>query len=210
MGSRRFGASVLVLCLLVVALGGCRAPNLQDRMDDAGEIFRLNFGLGPGFLVNAHATRFVGAGLGAYDSRRYGFRDGYGWVWDERRYDFNLGIPIWGWEDVDSVVYGGMPLTMLRGDAHDRYAPGVRWYHFPDMPLTIRDRNRGWLEVSANVHLIWVGVDVGVDAGEFLDYLFGWFGVDLASDDAWTGEDLEKHDSDPVPPGPGVYPDTVR
>jgi hypothetical protein len=91
-------------CLAAATLAGCRAPNRQDRNDDAAEILRLNVGLGPGLLVNAHATRCIAVGLGAYEARRYGFRNGYGWIWDERRYDTNLIIPIWGWEDVDAVA----------------------------------------------------------------------------------------------------------
>ena len=202
------GAGAAVLCASLVLLGGCKAPNLQDRMDDAGEIFRLNVGLGPGFLANVHATRALALGIGSYDARRIGFRNGYGWIWDERRYDTNLVIPLWGWEDVDSVLYGSMPKTLLRGDEHDPLPPGKEegWLRWADMPLTLRDKNRGWLEVSANVHIIWIGIDVGVDAGEFLDCLAGWAGLDPAGDDAHSRAEFEKHDVELVTPSQGPAP----
>ncbi len=182
----------LALCMSLATLAGCQGPNLQDRMDDTAEIVRLNGGLGPGLLANVHVTRLLAVGVGAYEARRYGFRNGYGWIWDERRYDANLGIPIWGWEDVDAVVHGGMPKSLLRGDERD-----VCWWA---PPLTIADKNRGWLEVSANLHLIWLGLDVGVDCGELLDCICGWFGFDPAGDDAWTGKDVAKHEPGPTPP----------
>ena len=195
----------LALCACVV---GCKAPNLRDRMDDTAEILRLNVGLGPGLLANAQATRAIGLGLGMYESRRYGFRNGYGWIWDERRYDTNLIIPIWGWEDVESTYYGGMPPSLLHGDLHDPLPPGKEpgFWRWAEMPLTINDRTRGWFEVSANVHALIVGVDVGLDVGELVDWLFGWVGLDLAGDDSWTGRELEKHDR--PPPRPHRFPGT--
>jgi hypothetical protein len=204
------GLGLAVCGLLAVA--GCKSPNLKDRMDDSAEILRCNVGWGPGLLVNAHVTRCLALGAGAYDARRFGFRNGHGWIWDERRYDTNLVIPIWGWEDVDSVYYGGMPVTPIRGDDLDRLPPGedpggLRW---AQMPLTLNDRNRGWLEVSANAHLIWVGIDLGLDVGELVDYLLGWVGVDLAGDDCWTGKHVERHDPPPVPPGPGPHADILK
>ena len=191
----------VVLCVLLAACTGCKAPNLQDRMNDAGQVARLNVGLGPGFLVNAQVTRALELGVGAYDARRCGFRNGYGWIWDERRYDTNLVIPIWGWEDVDAVLYGGMPVTPVRGDDRHPLPPGTErcCWRWSGMPLTINDKNRGWLEVAANVHLIYFGIDAGVDVGQFIDWAAGWFGLDPAGDDQWTGVEVEKHGPSPTP-----------
>jgi len=201
-------ALAFVLCALVAAAAGCKAPNLQDRMDDAAEMCRLNLGLGPGLLVNAHVTRCLALGMGTYEARRFGFRNGHGWIWDERRYDTNLIIPIWGWEDVVAVVHGGMPKTLLRGDDHDPLPPGekpgdLRW---AEMPLTINNKNRGWLEVSANVHLIVIGLEAGIDFGEVLDYALGWFGIDIMGDDSRSAAERERHDPDHPHSRPG--PDT--
>jgi len=192
----------LLLCSVLAALCGCRAPSFQDRMDDGAELLRLNLGGGPGFLVNVHATRCLALGVGVYEARRYGFRNGRGWVWDERRYDTNLVAPIWGWEDVTAVVHGNMPVTPVRGDEQDPRRPGeepgkLRWAR---MPLTLNDPNRGWFEVSASVHVIWVGVDVGFDVGELVDFLCGWAGLDPAGDDEHTGEPVERHEPGPSPP----------
>ena len=194
------------LCVLVAASAGCKAPNLQDRLDDTAEICRLNFGLGLGLLANVHVTRFAAVGLGAYDARRYGFRNGYGWIWDERRYDTNLIIPIWGWEDVDSVAYGDMPKTLLHGDQHDPLPPGdkpgaLRW---AEMPLTLNNKNRGWFEVSANLHVICIGLEAGIDFGELVDWALGWFGIDIMGDDSHTGAAVQRHGPDPIqrPQGP--------
>ena len=185
---KRTLVAAFTLCLAVF-FSGCKGPNLQDRMDDGAEILRLNLGVGPGLLANVQATRLLALGAGTYEARRFGFRNGHGWVWDERRYDTNLVIPIWGWEDVDSVLYGGMPVTQVRGDAYPS-----------DLPWTIQDKSRGWLELSANAHLLFIGVDAGVDAGEFVDWLVGWVGLDPAGDDAWTGAPAEPHNAPPTPP----------
>lgn len=195
---------VCIMIFSIAMLAGCKAPSMQDRSNDGAQIFRFNVGLGPGLLVNAQVTRVLQLGVGTYESRRYGFRDGHGWVWDERRYDMNLIAPIWGWEDVPSVLHGGMPVTPLYGDQYDRLPPGEEpgGWGWAEMPLAINDKNRGWFEVAANVHLIFVGVDAGIDFGEMADYVFGWFGLDLAGDDSNTGAPLEKH-TPPLPPPPG-------
>lgn len=195
------------ICIIVMSmaiLAGCKTPSLQDRMRDGAEIFRLNVGLGPGLLVNAQVTRAIELGAGTYEARRFGFRNGHGWIWDERRYDMNLLVPIWGWSDVPSVLRGGMPRTYLYGDQHDRLPPGEEpgFWGWAEMPLTINDKTRGWFEVALNVHVLFIGVDAGVDFGELVDWTFGWFGLDLAGDDSNTGAKLEKH-TPPLPPPPG-------
>ncbi len=175
---------------------GCRTPHLRDRLDDSARIFRLNVGAGPGFLVNAHVSRAVALGFGAYESRRFGFRNGHGWVWDERRYDANLLVPIWGWEDVETTYQGSMPVSHLYGDEKNPHEPGKE-YRWPVHPAaTLQNSNRGWGEISVNVHLIWLGVDAGVDFGQFIDYIVGWFGLDLMGDDSRTGAEVVPHDPD--------------
>jgi hypothetical protein len=190
--------AVLVLCVGAIALTGCVAPNISDRMDDAAEMFRFNIAYGPGLLVNAQVTRCLALGLGSYETRRCGFRNGYGWSWDERRYDMNLIVPIVGWEDVTAVQSGSMPITAVHGDAQDPLAPEEGFCNWTQ--LTINDKNRGWFEVSANVHLIWVGLEAGVDVGEIVDWALGWFALDIMGDDDHTGRDVEKHDPPPPPP----------
>jgi hypothetical protein len=203
MTSTRTASAVLAVLLIGSTVIGCRTPNLSDRMDDAGEMFRFNIAYGPGLLANVHVTRALALGLGTYETRRCGFRNGYGWSWDERRYDMNLIVPIYGWEDVTAVQYGGMPLTQVYADQKDLCCPEAGFCSNPR--LTINNPNRGWLEVSANVHLIWLGLEAGVDVGEILDWAFGWFGLDLAGDDRHTGENVEKHDP-PSPPPPRYSP----
>lgn len=38
-------------------------------------------------------------------------------------------------------------------------------------------------DVEAHAHFVLVGCGVGFSPGEFLDFLLGWFGVDIAGDD---------------------------
>ncbi len=38
-------------------------------------------------------------------------------------------------------------------------------------------------DVSVGVHALLVGASVGFSPGEFLDFLLGWFGLDIAGDD---------------------------
>ena len=196
---------ILAAALCLAALAGCRAPNLQDRMDDSARIFRLNIGWGPGFLVNVQVTRPIELGFGAYEARRCGFRNGHGWIWDERRYDGNLIVPLWGWEDVDDVYYGSMPKTTLRGDDARRLLPDERSgpFRWADAPMTLGDENRGWLEVAFNVHIIYVGIEAGVDVGQLVDYVAGWFGWDPLNNDKHRKYPLERHGPNPTPPGPG-------
>ncbi|MFO7900277.1 MAG: hypothetical protein R6V58_14600 [Planctomycetota bacterium] len=212
---KKIGPTVLALLPLVLLAGaGCKGPTLRDRYDDSAEIFRLNVGLGPGLLANAHVSRAVALGLGTYQARRYGFRNGHGWIWDERRYDTNLVLPIWGWEDVDATYYGSMPVSLIHGDDKDPLRPGEepgRW-KWARNPLTINNPNRGWGEISANLHLVFIGLDAGIDFGELADYLLGWFGVDIMGDDSRTGAegiDVERHDPPPRPPPPGPHTDIL-
>lgn len=193
---------VLALGVLTAAAAGCKAPCLQDRMNDAGQMFRLNVGCGPGLLFNLHLGRPVAIGAGAYETRRVGFRNGYGWVWDERRYDANFFVPFWGWEDVDEVLYGRMPKTLLHGDEHHSEPTGETpgETRKSEKPLTINDHNRGWFELSLNLHLIWLGIDFGVDFGEIVDYAAGWFGLDPANDDqSHHRRPVERHDPAAMP-----------
>lgn len=190
--------AILVLCVATVALTGCTAPNISDRLDDGAEMCRLNIAYGPGLLANVNVTRCLALGLGSYEARRCGFRNGYGWSWDERRYDMNLVVPIFGWEDVIAVQRGSMPLTPVFGDQKDPTAPEEGFCSRAQ--LTINDESRGWFEVSANAHFIWVGIEAGVDVGEVLDWALGWFGLDIMGDDDHTGQNVEKHNPPPPPP----------
>jgi hypothetical protein len=142
-------------------------------------------GWGPGILANLHVTRLLAVGSGSYADERLGVRNGEGWIWRERRMDCNLLVPMYGGVEVVETRYGGMDevefSSLIEPSAVDT-SDADRWL-WVKVPRTLHDPSRGWTELSANVHLVLLGADVGVDPAQIVDFLFGWVGVDVMNDD---------------------------
>lgn len=199
-----------LLSLCCAAGSGCAelGTYFADRGRDFGEIFRVQAGLGVGLGAAAQAGPVAHLGLGG---GVIPYQYGVGWTYG-RGYAFGLGGAdlydvelFWpatligdgsgrslgeGWHhvadregrrDVDSrdhVCWGLAPGLFTRFPSPEgrllwtpRGAETNRWGHV-----------HSWdLEASAYAGLL--VVRVGVSPGELLDFVLGWFGVDLARDD---------------------------
>jgi len=203
---------VLGGCLLGTA-PGCKAFNayMTDRGRDFSEIARVQVGFGAGLGVSAQAGPVAHAGFGV-GVIPYEF--GVGWVYGTG-YAFGLNsIELMDSEiywPFTWIPVGGDPLGAgfhtagdgigprgAGGHRHVCYGlmPGLVGYE-PDsgvMHWTPRgfDADRyghihSW-DVEASVYAGFLVARVGFSPGEFLDFLLGWFGVDIANDDTAAQE----------------------
>lgn len=169
-------ATAIIVCGLLTAgllsAAGCSATDYAHRRAcDFGDVFRFHVGSGHGILANVHASRYVAVGVGEYSATRYGVIHGRYGAWQETRGDMNLVVPFHGYTDVNEVYAGNVRRTRLQST----YRQGVRY--------TIYDEMRGLAELSVNAHVLVIGLDAGIDVGEFGDFLLGIAGIDAAGDD---------------------------
>jgi hypothetical protein len=172
---RHFLCLFVPLCLCAFAACGCVGPAeyLKDRALDAVDPFRANVSVGPGLHGNVNATRFVALGAGRCRATRVGIRRGQWGAWNETRWDLNLLVPVLGDTRIHKAYFGQIdPST-------NRDTLGV----MEAFPPAVGDRTRGAFEVSANLHVIYLGAEAGLDLGELADFVLGWLGVDIANDD---------------------------
>ena len=203
---------LLCLLLLGAALlgsaSGCKAFSayMADRGRDFGEIARVQIGIGAGLGVSAQAgpTAHAGFGLGVIP-----YELGVGWVYGDgyafgvnskERMDSEIYWPF-TWINV-----GGDPLGAGFHTAGDSIAPRglsghrhVCWGLMPGLIAEEPDSGvmhwtpRGldsdrwghihsW-DVEAAVYAGFIVARVGFSPGEFLDFLLGWFLIDIAGDD---------------------------
>jgi hypothetical protein len=126
---------------------------LPNRVFDLLDIVRARVRLGPGIAVGARATEAVDAELGAYTSVFAGLPGPRG------RPRLNLPIGVENYTGVEVSVASG-------GTDNDRTGP-----------------NYGALEFGAGFHAGLLGLDLGVDPGELVDFATGLLFIDLIDDD---------------------------
>lgn len=176
-------ATMKMLSFLVVMIllqtTGC-AAYLRDRAKDASEIIELGIGLSVGVDLSGRATKVVQAGFGSYTGDWVGLKEGRFAVWHESRIE--MGVSPFFFQELyrlsDTLLEIQHPIL---GD------PGYEEFLNDYWLIT----DRGFFQVGATVNLIVVGVDVGFEMGEFADFVTGWFGMDLLSDDAYARTDDE-------------------
>jgi hypothetical protein len=196
-----------VLSLIgVVVLVGC-APGRVADLRDSG---RLSFGIGAGLAVDAKAGPLTHPSLGtAYSSAKVGFesRDVHGAFYEvgtsdphaafwAKRHGASLGQALnsSGWraayevhEYEAAIIAVGHPhgqdrpeilVTEIRGEELDGILEEKTWLPFdPDLSFT----NATDLQVGATALL--VSARAGFNTLEFLDFLLGFVGLDIAGDD---------------------------
>ena len=69
-----------------------------------------------------------------------------------------------------------------------RYAPTIHWRASPRVwsADAIRRNRRAHIhlfDIEVRVHALIMSARAGFSPGEFVDFLLGWFGVDIAGDD---------------------------
>ncbi|MCI0343109.1 MAG: tetratricopeptide repeat protein [Planctomycetales bacterium] len=203
--------TVMALAVVVFTGPGCETAfgkYLAGRARDLGDCFRLQagvaYGLGGG--VQAAGLAHVGLGVGFFD-RRYGG----GWMYGEG-YAFGADTdPERAPEAKEGEFYLLVAhLSFRRGwgighAVEDLHGPHLCWVLVPaaltwergregdewiwtDSSDEVLQRERRWARVhafdmEASAYAGVVGLRAGFSPGEFLDFLLGWFGLDIAGDD---------------------------
>ncbi len=196
--------SGIVLPSLLLVASGCNAPGARDQSTpelgyfcargmDFLDILEFNVGAGTGLHASA-GVEPIRVGLGGYKSTKAGMMGRSIGTWDESRNELFIGLhDLVCWEK--RPCYGNGYLfthdeTHRRNvlpDADETERP--TFYEDWGWATRYEDWEKPWLDVSAEVHLLFVGVDAGFSIQETLDFLLGIFGVDSVSHD----------DHEPVP-----------
>ncbi|MCI0341317.1 MAG: hypothetical protein L0216_09240 [Planctomycetales bacterium] len=191
---------------------GCGAFGnyLANRSRDFGECFRVQAGLGFGLGAGVRVGGVVEAGLGL-GAMPYplglGWNYGYGYALGAATHEIegksDSALP------VDAEFLFPVPLLMPGEGPNAVYAeigirgPGrlVGRYSYGALPALISyGRKKTWIwsdddtgtnrwlrvhafDVEASAYAGFVCARVGFSPGEFLDFVLGWFGIDIAGDD---------------------------
>ena len=204
-----------ILTALGLAAGlaaGCNTAvgnYFANRGRDLGECFRgeLGVGLGIGGGVRGAGLADVGLGFGGI-SRTTGigwvYGDGFAFSADKVQghatSDFEVWLPFYHRSADNSAL--GMHLQRLGGRQHDCFWLLPAAFHsindrvsstlrYSPWSPKVNDAHVAWARVHAfdvevSAYALLIGVKVGFSPGEFVDFLLGWFGLDIAGDDrAW-------------------------
>ncbi|MCZ6691122.1 MAG: hypothetical protein O7H41_16160 [Planctomycetota bacterium] len=192
----------LILIAIITVATGCQTTvgnYLGNRGRDLGECFTIQAALGVGLAVEAKLAGVAHVCVGAGGPvLPLGFE--YGRFNPPRIYDI---VPF-------HSAYAGLPVSFLLGP---KSHTGTRLYPLhlsSDFPrneehscywllpgLFSFQRDVKWIwgsqgstwarihafDIEAGVFVGIIGVRAGFSPGEFVDFLLGWFGVDIAGDD---------------------------
>jgi len=157
---------------------------LKDRALDLADIIQFDLSFGDGWLVNAHATKWLQAGGGYLNHGiRWGLlKRAYG-TWSDDRVEGGLaaGFNLY-WVDITRIPIWGTSTLFEHEFA----------YEGPDY---LSNHDRHWSDVGLNAHVAFLGANVGVSVFELVDAALGfaafpslWAGpagpeMDIADDD---------------------------
>jgi hypothetical protein len=152
-------------------------PNLKvqagryflSRWYDLIDIVDFSFGAGPGFLINAHATKFAQVGFGYSDAYHVGFRGRSAGVWREKRLE--AGVSLLYYQKVKRERVTGW-VESFRADKMD----------LDTATVYANNNDRAFTGIGAMVHVL-VMVNVNVRPAQAADFVLGWFTVDVLDDD---------------------------
>lgn len=152
-------------------------PNLKvqaghyflSRFYDMLDIADFSIGAGPGFLVNARATKFAQFGFGYSDAYRVGFRGRSAGIWREKR--FEAGVSLLYWQKIKRERISGW-VESFRTDKMDLDTADVY----------LNNNDRAYTGIGATIHAL-ILVDVNVRPAQAADFILGWFGIDVLDDD---------------------------
>ena len=185
---RRGFLDSLLAAAFLITLSGCQSAGryFEDRALDFSDIVRLEWGW-PAFGVHVDATPLVSTGLDVWLAYPpYGGTAGnYQSRVPERASFVGYSTVFWYARDMD-----GDPLARDPENPDDfppPYASFVTQVHrlgyaFDDRPASERLRPIHWLDVEAD----WgfgIGLRTRVSPGQTLDFVLGWFGLDIGEDD---------------------------
>jgi HEAT repeat protein len=192
---RLLSAVVVLACITTT---GCAEfkTYMKDRSNDLADCFTVRAGLSTGLGVRTQITNFfsVSAG-GSFEEEKSGYFGrapvnikGF-WVGEpfltfmafrhvgESPFSPGMFTDVRRYED--RALPAAMGLTLLGGLNVVELQPSNENYRMkPPTPFL---REKFFIEVSATLGV--VGFDLGFNPVEFVDFLLGWFGADVAGDD---------------------------
>ncbi|NUN47750.1 MAG: hypothetical protein HUU15_02840 [Candidatus Brocadiae bacterium] len=164
---RRAGTTSLLLgaCLLA----GCGW--LGDRARDAADIVHVDAGVGPQIGATVRLTHLLQAGACAEGLR-----------WNRSAEDAWLDAAHLSWNGRQAGIHKRIGWEAGVGPE----SIGPRWYvrrWSAEYEEEYREQKRTADEIGFSIHVLFVGVEAGVRPAEFVDFLLGWFGLDILRDD---------------------------
>lgn len=180
--------------LLVLALAASGCCYLQNRFADLLDVASVDVGYGPGVYAEARATDFLVPGLGVHSYlEAYSLHGRYSGPVDRWS---GFGLPPFMTATTYMPVDGRL-VSVVDGDrsgydlhmeppwaSYAMCIPGA-WLGSLDHAPGYSLGKRGLRVADVSVHgQCLVGVRLGFSPGEAVDWLLGWFGLDLSRDDA--------------------------
>lgn len=140
-----------------------------SRWYDLIDIVDFSFGAGPGFLINAHATKFAQVGFGYGDAYHVGFRGRSAGIWREKRLE--AGVSLLYYQKVKRERVTGW-VESFRADKMD----------LDTATVYANNNDRAFTGIGAHVQAL-IMVNVNVRPAQAADFVLGWFTVDVLDDD---------------------------
>ena len=180
MRARLFPIAVLAL------LPGC--GYLAARGRDLGDIVRLEGSVGIGLQADISAVEILHIGLGSSRRRTAGWA--YGIPTAEKRREDHLPLSYIR-SLIDPDVAGLHSLKMGSGPEKASHRCDIVG-PFSLSSGSVRKPAMQFWSIEAGVFLVAVGIQVGANPAELLDFVLGVFGFDIAGDDDEAGRDARK------------------
>jgi hypothetical protein len=160
---------------------------IPARFYDFFDILEFNLGIDSQFsLYVVVAVEPLAVGGGIYEGKKCGLDGRLIGYWSETRAEIDLAVESF-------IRYKKEPHWGTRYLFNDAYCPHKNvltgdemFYERWGMSPRILDHERRILDITAEVHLIAFGIDVGISLVEFLDFAVGILGIDVICDDDWV------------------------
>ncbi|MBK6940239.1 MAG: hypothetical protein IPH13_08540 [Planctomycetes bacterium] len=135
---------------------------LKDRFLDLADIVQADLSVGDGFLVNAHATKWLQAGGGYMNhGLRWGLLKRSAGTWSDDRVEGGVaaGFNLY-WVDIKRLPVWGTS-TLFQNE----FA-----YEGPDY---LNNHDRHWSDLGGNLHFAFIGANLNASPYEAVDFLLG-------------------------------------
>jgi len=175
---------IVVVAALNVGCSYSAGVYFADRGRDFAQCFRMEVRVGLGVGGGVRAAGIADVGVLASTGGRLGWAYGEWHVFGESIDDWLIG------SQIDLMLPGA---TLQVGDRWARSAgiPSALWSQ------TLGKNGRAWIwrrdgatlekihacDVEVYAHAGIIGVVLGFSPGQFIDFVLGWFGLDIAGDD---------------------------
>ncbi len=185
------------VCLLYCSTG-CNAPDSrspdvpklsygQARAFDLMDILEINVSAGVGLLATV-AVEPIKVGYGYYQASKAGMMGRAAGTWDECRKEVFVGLHhLNAWHKRPCRGNGFLFTPEALHRRHWQRDPNdttrLRFYEEWGWTTRYEDIENHWLDVSAEVHLLFVGLNVCLSPQELFDFLLGLCTVDSVSHD---------------------------